>query len=248
MKSLTLITTISLSTALVACGGSGDSGGSNVNNVKPLGAYTGSTSRNQEVDGIVDNKNQLWMVYRDNNDSRYAGLIIGNLNIDGAKVATAAKDFNFIDQSLSNITVMGTIREGMTFNGTAKQSNGSLTFNTTFDNNASTDKATYELIKGTYTGEAFAINKKGNASFSIDGSGKLISKNADCKYTGSLKPFNSKKVTYYEVVVKFPNTSSCLLPNTTVTGVGGYDNKGELYILAKNSDMSQVLLAKGNKQ
>lgn len=208
----------------VACGG-GD-GSSTTPAAAPKGSaeglWTGRTSTNRTIAGLVLDDGTYWLLYTSvGNSAVLGGAVQGtSTSTNGNFTSADGVDFNFEGAGINSFTFSGTYVQKSTLGGTLTAPGVSFTMTTAYD-------ADYDLtpslatIAGTYSGTAITAGGTDSATVTISGAGAITGSSAlGCNFsgTGSVRA----KGNVYDVSVTFAG-GNCSNGTDTVTGVAYYD-------------------------
>lgn len=247
-----------LSSLIIGCGGSGSDSSSTNNptpdkpvvdnpdvdqnpdseNINLQGIYEGTTTKGQEVIGLVTDSNELWFLYSDPYRNGIDGFIQGKINKSKNVFTANAKDYNISTNSTYPATISSKFTADKNINGTLDY--GRLdTVDYNLDYNLSASKAslsTMDLGLKAYKGNV-GITGVGveSANITIEMDGKIIGTGeSGCKISGNVS--NTKARNYLDVQIQFGG-SPCALTNTTFNGVAHYDDK-EKVLMVTSADPS----------
>ena len=246
---------LAVSTAvLTACGGGGDSTDGTVTTPTPTtttasatGIWTGTTDTNRSVTGVVLGDGTYYVLYSPvGTPSVIAGLVQGNGTMSGSTFTSSnAKDFNLEDASVMSATLSAIVATKQTFNGTVSDSNGAVTFTSTYDPTSDT-AASLDTVHGSYTGQVATSAGLETATVTVNPSGALSGTGVSgCTVSGTVSPRTD--VNAYNITVSF-GPSPCLFAGETFAGVAAFDGDDKrLYAAAPNASRTDGILFVGTK-
>jgi hypothetical protein len=214
---------IALLFSVISCGGGGGGGSADTSGTAE-GLWRGTTGDNREVNGLVLDNGQYWLIYSvANNPLVIAGAIQGNgSSSNGVFTSSDGLDANFEGLGVQSLSVNANYTEGVSLSGTATYaSGGTSTFTSTYDSDYDLTPS-LSTLAGTYSGQSVVTpNIYEPASFSVSSSGAIVgSGTSGCSFTGTAAPRSSGNV--YNITVTFGG-GVCALGTSTVTGIAYYD-------------------------
>ena len=243
-----------LAAGLAGCGGGGSSSSAapastSAQIASAEGLYTGTTSTNRTVTGIILSDGTYYVLYSPQGSSSFiAGVVQGTGTTTGGSFAsTDAKDFNLEGQGILSASVSSSFTAKSSFNGTVSYPalNQSVTFTTTYDTDYDTTPS-LNAIAGTYAGQSAVVGGSENATVVLSSSGALSgSGNSGCTFSGQATPRAHGNA--YDLTVTFGG-SPCANANTTTKGIGYYRaSTKRLYAAGLNSGRTNGFIYVGAK-
>ena len=239
---------LAFSTAfLAACGGGNDGANEDVTSANPTGIWTGSTSTDRSVTGVVLGDGSYYLFYsRVGAPEAIAGVVQGSGSTSGSTFSSVdGKDFHFDSSEVLDATVLATVSTQQAFNGTISYtlSSQSRQLTTTYSSLSNTP-ASLNTVQGTYSGrvvtsagaESAALNVTSDGTFS--GTGE-----SGCAVSGSVTPRSD--VNAYNISVSF-GPVPCLFANQTFSGVALLEGN-LLRAAAPNNARTDGILFVGNR-
>jgi hypothetical protein len=188
------------------------------------GLWSGKTTTNRNVFGIVPADGQAWVMYTDTaGNNSLSGAVQGTVSWSGSSwVLTNARDFSLEARSYFTTSGSGQFLTRSYFNGALSYPTlGQLT---TF---SSSYNAAYDLtpsisaIAGTYAGQAASFATVENASFTIAANGAASGRSVGgCSFAANVSPYQGANL--YRITLTFQG-GVCLAGNATFSGVVYYD-------------------------
>lgn len=254
MKKIFLVAV--LSSLMIGCGGS-SSDSSNTNtptpnpdkpNVNPKpdsdnidlqGVYDGTTTKGQEVIGLVTDTNELWFLYSNPYRNGIDGFIQGKLNKSNKSFTGDVNDYNIGTNSVYPASISSNFTTDKQIKGTLDYGRlDTADFDLDYNLNASkVSLSTMDVGMKAYSGSV-GITGVGveSASVTIQMDGEILgSGESGCKISGNVSP--TKAGNYLDIQIKF-GASPCALANTTFNGVAYYDDEDKTIIVTSKNASS----------
>jgi len=242
-----------LALVLGACGGGDSSPSPPPNPDSPQGIFSGRSSNNFDIGGLVLETNEYYFFYAQGNV--IFGVVQGNMSAaNGTYTSSNGIDFSLINGRIP-ATVSGNYVPKQALQGTVSEAAGSITFNATYQSSYDTP-ASLASAAGTYSGAAatgnggsspilLTILSNGTFTGTSPGTSGL------CSFSGTLTPRATGK-NVFNVSVTFGN-ANCALGTTTVNGyavpvAGTNGSTTTLYAVGLLPDRSNGFIAIGQKQ
>lgn len=237
-KALKWTLAAALTSALMACGGGGDSTGSSVS---AEGIWSDDTTAL-----FVLEDGETWGIYGNTSGiNAAAGILQGQLTTTGNTVSGNLRDVSLIDPDLSNtVAVSGTTVPGQSLilqpqDGTPL----SMTYDASYDT-----PANLTTMAGTYGGSAISSNGLDDNAIVVIHGGAIDAYSGtalDCEGHGSVALRNSSKA-IVNFSITFGGTGCLFTPGTVIQGVAQVIN-GTLVMIGLDGGRTQGLLVLGNK-
>ncbi|MCD9122578.1 hypothetical protein [Cupriavidus sp. UGS-1] len=240
----------SMALALAACGGGGgdDDGPAPQPATSPAeGLYTGKTSANQDIAGLVLDDGTYYVIYTSLAPISL-GVIQGKLSAaNGNFSSNDGKDFSVTSRGIFDVAINGTYATKGNLNGTVRYpaTGQTATFTSTYDKN-------YELtpslatLAGTYSGTSVIPEGGESATITVASSGTISGAGASgCRIEGAAKP--RARGNAYDITVTF-GPSPCARPGQKMSGVAYYSAEDRsLIATGTTSDRSAGVLFVGTR-
>jgi hypothetical protein len=212
---------VTISAALVACGGGGGDGGSQ-SATSAEGIYSGTTSTGRTINGLVLDDGSYYVVYTvANNPNLIAGFVQGTgTSNNGSFSSSNARDVNFEGAGVIPGSVNATYVPKQSFNGAVSSSSGSATFTSTYSN-IYEQTPTLAAVAGTYAGNSATPLAVQSTTLTVSASGGITGTvSGGCSFTGSMTPRSIGNA--YNVSITL-GAAPCLPANATASGAAYYD-------------------------
>lgn len=188
------------------------------------GVWTGKTSSNRNVFGIVPPDGQAWVMYTDTAGSNgLAGAVQGTVSWSGNSwTLTNARDFSLESRSYFSVSGNGQYSTRSFFNGTLNYpALGQLLTFTSSYNSAFEMTPSVSAIAGTYAGQASSFANTENATIVIGVNGTANGRSSGgCNFLGTVAAYNGANL--YRISVTFQG-GLCIAGTATLGGVVYYD-------------------------
>jgi hypothetical protein len=247
-KKIIGLTAISL--AVSACGGAGSGSAA----VSPPavgtaeGLWSGTTSTNRAISGLVLDDGNFWYIYSAvGNSAVIAGAVQGTgTSSNGHFTASNGVDFNLEGLGVNDFSFSGTYTQKSQIGGTLTYTGGTAN---SLSGTYSTDYGltpSLSTVAGTYSGTAATAAGVEAATVTISSAGAISGMSAGgCSFTGTASVRSKGNV--YNVAVMFGG-GVCSNGTNTVNGVAYYDaSSSSLVSAALNTGRSNGFLFEGAK-
>lgn len=239
---------LAFSTAfLAACGGGSDGANDDVTTANPTGIWTGSTSTDRSVTGVVLGDGTYYVLYSQVGvPGAIAGVLQGSGSTSGSTFSSVnGKDFNFEEGGVFDATVSATVSTQQAFNGTVSYSLSSQTRQLTTNHNAiSASPASLSAVQGTYSGNVVTSAGSESATLNVTLDGNFSGTGTSgCAVSGSVTPRTD--VNAYNISVSF-GPFPCLFADQTFSGVALLEGN-LLRAAAPNNARTDGILFIGNR-
>ena len=210
------------------------------------GRWTGTTSTDRTVAGLVLEDGSYWLFYTAKDQPNIlAGLIQGTgTSHSGSFGSSNTRDFNVEGTGIRAGTMNGSYVPNKSFDGRIAYLTGDTeSFTSTYDGN-SVSAPNLTLVTGTYSGLR-ADNS--TITVTVDAAGTLSGQSTDgCAVAGTLSTRAKGNVFHTSITLQ---GGACGTGTETVTGVALYDAPTQhLYIAALNSARTTSYLVLGTKR
>lgn len=219
-KFFEILTTLSIATALVACGGGGG-GSSSDNSISAEGVWSGSSSSGYNFDLLVLENGDLYSIY----GTLSGGVLLvrgfdqGSSKMTGSTLNANITEYDYSGTSTGTVTAK--VVTGTSLNGSAINSSGTSTVTFT-SSPLSTAAATYNYntapvisdVLGNWVG---TVLDGSAATVSISAAGGITGNNQGCTFTGTASPRSSGKNIFNMTLTFGP--SPCTYPGQKVSGI-----------------------------
>jgi hypothetical protein len=244
-----VIAPLLVAAALIGCGGGG---GDSTSAAAPTtataqGLWTGTTSTNRTVTGIVLSDGSYYVLYSPaGSPTLIAGVVQGNgASAGGSFSSSNGKDFNLEGYGVLPATVTGSFTTKQSFSGAITYSAAtSTTFTTVYDADFE-GTPTLAALAGTFTGQLASSAGTQAATLTIASSGAVSGSASGCALSGTVSPRSDGNA--YNVSLTF-GPAPCTFAGQPLTG-GAYFRSAtkRLYAVAPNSTRSDGMLFVGTK-
>jgi hypothetical protein len=211
------------------------------------GLWTGSTSTNRAVMGLVLSDGTYYLVYTQAADgASIAGVVQGSGAVSGATFSSSnARDFSIEDLEMLPVTVSATAAAKQSFNGVITYgSGGSAAFSTSYDVDYDATPSP-GLLAGTYTGQVASFLGVQNAALTVSSAGDIAGAAAGCSFTGSATPRAHGNA--FDVTIDF-GPAPCPSANQSFSGMAYFRAATKvLYIAAPNAARTDGVIFVGVK-
>lgn len=246
---VTSIVGLFLLASLAACSGEGDPSSITTPTASAEGLWTGTTTTNRTVKGLVLDDGSFWLLYsEDQNPSFITGAVHAvTTTQSGSAISSSAKDFNVERPGVPvfDATLSGDYTTKQTLNGTIlDQTGGKIIFTTTYDPDYE-QVPDITAVAGTYSGP---VAKNETATVTVLATGSLSGVSATgCQFTGLVSP--RKQGNIFDVTITFGPQNACSNKTATVRGVAFYDTvANKLYSAAFNDANSNGSVFLGTRR
>jgi hypothetical protein len=245
----TIIGSILAASTLAACGGGGsDSSSSDGPATSAQGLWTGTTSTNRTVTGLVLSDGSYYVLYSPvGSPTLIAGVVQGSGTSSGGSFASSnAKDFNLEGFGVLPATIAATYTSKQSFGGTIAYSGStSTTFTTHYDANYESAPSLAALA-GTFSGQVASSAGTQTSTVTISANGAITTDGSSgCSTSGTVSPRTDGNA--YNVSLTF-GPSPCVFANQTLSGVAYFNSAiKRLYAAAPNSARTDGILFVGTK-
>jgi hypothetical protein len=243
-----VIAPLLVAAAFVGCGGGGvESTSTAPSTATAQGLWTGTTSTNRTVTGIVLSDGSYYVLYSPaGSPTLIAGVVQGNgASAAGSFSSSNGKDFNLEGYGVLPAAVAGSFTTKQSFSGTITYSPAtSTTFTTVYDADFEVTP-TLAALAGTFTGQVASSAGTQTATVTIASSGAISGSSSGCAISGTVSPRSDGNA--YNVSLTF-GPAPCALTGQTLTG-GAYFRSAtkRLYAVAPNSGRTDGVLFVGTK-
>jgi hypothetical protein len=240
-KAIKLAITTALTSALVACGGGGDS----TSSFSAEGIWGGSLADGTVAALIVLDDGEAWGAY-DNDSTGSAGVLRGTLTASGSAVSGSLRDLSFLDLEPVTVPISGTAVTGSKLNLLIRDTTPlNMTYDASYDS-----PANLATLAGTYEGSAMSPNGSDAAAIVVltsDGAIRTRSRDTvvDCAGSGSVALRNSSKA-IVNFSLTFRGQDCPFADGTPINGVAQVID-GTLVMIGVNSAQTQGLIILGDK-
>lgn len=240
-----LLSMLSMSGLLAACGGGGSSD-AGFTPTAAAGLYEVSSGTGPAQEVQVLDSGRFYVIYGMNSTTPVpaAGVIVGDASSSGLSfTAGSVHDFNFGTHAVTAGTASGSYVAKTSITGTATLSGGATTsfggsYNTSFDQTASLSS-----LAGSYAGETAELSGSKVAAITINSAGLIAgTSNGGCTYAGLASPHSSGNV--FDITLNFQ--ANCTENGNTLRG-HAFVSHNVLYLVVVNGDMSKAVLFAGVK-
>lgn len=208
------------------------------------GTSTDVTSKSYTIDGLVDDKKQLWFIHSRNDE--ILGFTNSNEGVGGTngEFSVNGVEYSYEDPRAINLTIEGNYKTEKVVSGkTFDLPSNPTTYSVKYDEERSAKKQTLSLVSNkNFIGNAYLTgdNDQGSATLIFNNTkGDFTGDAKGCTMTGKLTPAGSGL--YFNTSVKF-TSSLCLANGETYTGVALIDNNNELIIVGTNGAKNKGIL------
>lgn len=212
------------------------------------GIYSGTsidvTGRSYTIDGLVDDKKQLWFIHSKSDEIQgFTNSKEGVKGING-EFSVKGVEYSYKDRRAINLTIEGNYKTEKVVSGkTFDLPSNPTTYNVKYDEELSAKKQTLSLVSNkNFIGNAYLTgdNDKGLATLVFNNTkGDFTGDAKGCTMTGKLTPAGSGL--YFNASVKF-TSSVCSTYGETHAGVALIDNNNELIIVGTNGAKNRGIL------
>jgi len=241
MKNIKMITALTMTASLVACGGGGDDNTAKApTNASAEGFWTGSTSNNLAATLAILENGETWGFYTTNSGS-LAGALYGNTAVSGTSVSGTSLDFYSGTVNQGSYTGTVSTKDRLTLSTGGTQFNGS--YSSVYEQAASLSS-----LAGTYSG--YALTGRTSAQYvaiTISSTGKLTAGDANCALNGTATPRASGK-NIFNLNATFTGSYCALGNGATVNGIVYYDTASRsLVAMGLNGSKTDGFIYSGKK-
>ena len=221
-KSLGILTTLSLSAMLVACGGGGGGGTSSATpNAITEGTWTGNVGA-YILNILILENGDLYSLYGTNSGGIFSvyGFFRSLSTVSGNTLNAPYSDYSGGTSSTGTLTA--TVQTGVSMSGTIANSAGATANFSAIPTSPSSSTYNYNEkpntsnVTGDWTG---TISDGTAASISIGTDGSISGSNQGCNFTGMATPRSSGKNVFDMRVTFDPSSAACAYPGQSVSGV-----------------------------
>lgn len=230
---------------LGGCGGGGSD--STATSTSAQGLWSGSTSANRTVTGIVLSDGTYYVLYSPvGNPAAIAGVVQGSGTSTASTFSSNnARDFNIEGLVVLPATVNASYAAKQSFNGNIAYPNGTTTsFSTNYNANYEV-VPTLASVAGTYTGQVALSVGVQAATITIGTSGGISGGANGCSLTGNATPRVDGNA--YNVSFTF-GPSPCFFANQSFSGIAYFNAATKrVYAAAPNASRSDGVIFVGAK-
>lgn len=243
-----MLSALAAAAFLAGCGGGGGGDATPVVETRSAtGLWTGTTSTNRSVTGVVLADGTYYVLY----SGVGAPLVIGGVvqgtgSVNGSTFSSSnGRDFNLEGAGVLPANVSATVNTKQSLNGAVGYSNGgSTSFTSTYDANFE-QAPTLAAIAGTYSGNvAFSLGVD-SATVTVSSAGAISGGSNGCAITGTVAPRADGNA--YNMALTF-GAAPCYFAGQTFNGIAYYNAGAKrLYAAAPNGARTDGVLFVGVK-
>ena len=208
---------------------------------KAEGFWSGTSSDNRLVTGLVTADGEGYFIYSEQNSSVFAGVSISSfVNTSEGVLSSESTDFSFEGLSLYDLSISADVTPGASLNaildyGSLGQRTASLSYLNYYENTASLSN-----ITGSYNGFSAVSSGIENTQISIDSNGRLNGlSQLGCAVKGYVSPRDRGNI--FNLSISF-NSSQCLYQYQVFKGVLVKTESGQLIAIAPNNTSTDAVL------
>jgi hypothetical protein len=247
-KFLLVSSLVAASLVAVGCGGGGGGAGPTpATNTTAQGLWSGKTSTNRTVTGLVLSDGTYYVLYSSIGNAAIIGGVVHGTGTStaGTFSSTDAKDFNIEGAGVVPATFSATVAAKQSLNGSINYSNGATSsFTSTYDPSFETTPL-LATVAGTFTGQVASSAGVQAATITVSTTGAISGGASGCATTGTATPRTDGNA--YNVSLTF-GASPCLFANQTLTGIAYFDaSTKRLYAATPNAARTDGVLFAGSK-